>query len=71
MERRIKRVITKRKAKDLILKGITFAACLMAVGSTTLYAFEKPRFIYGVMFALSMAWCMGFAYANGGARFER
>jgi hypothetical protein len=69
MERRIKRVITKRKAKDLVLKGITFAACLTVVGSLALYAFDKPRLIYAVMFLASIAWC--FAYANGGASRER
>jgi hypothetical protein len=69
MERRIKRVITKRKAKDLVLKGITFAACLMAVGAPLMHAFEKPRLIYAVMFLASIAWC--FAYSNGGARCER
>lgn len=71
MGRRIKRVITKRKAKDLVLKGVTFTACFAVVGSLLMYAFEKPRLIYAVMFALSMAWCFGFAYANGGARNER
>lgn len=71
MERRIKRVITKRKAKDLVLKGITFAACFAVVGSMMLHAFEKPRLIYVVLFALNLAWCMGFAYANGGTRNAR
>lgn len=57
----------KRRLINKFKKGFTVAMAVMAFMSTMLYAFYKPSAIYGICFFLSIAWCMAFVYANGGA----